>query len=130
MNQKPIAQAIADMFGSGNAPAPGLDVDGKVVKTASRISFDCDENEKHWAGMCVTRIIDMAKTHGVNIDHMTMSMDLLACHCNGTPLKLMQLYMSAPDDFTHDMLGIARHINRHTGQLMGGFKPRFAVTKQ
>lgn len=60
-------------------------------------------------------------------DSVLCIMDIAAVHCNGTPLKLLQLYMSGNDDFTHDVLGIGVHIDRSTGKLRNGFKPRFAL---
>lgn len=53
-------------------------------------------------------------------------MDLTATHANGTPLDLPKLLAAEPFDFTHDIFGIRRHINRKTGKLEGCFMPRCA----
>jgi hypothetical protein len=58
---------------------------------------------------------------------MTMTMDLTACHANGCPLKLEELLAAEPFDFSHDVFGIRRHLNRETGELGGCFLPRFAA---
>lgn len=63
-------------------------------------------------------------THWYEIS--TMLMDIEATHCNGNPLDL-QKFLTGPDfDFIHDVCGIARHMNRETGQLMDCFVPRFS----
>lgn len=53
-------------------------------------------------------------------------MDIQACHLNGCPLDL-DLLLSFPNfDFSHDVFGIRKHINRNTGKLENCFKPRCA----
>lgn len=54
-------------------------------------------------------------------------MDLTACHTNGCALDLPALLAAGDSDFTHDVAGITRHINRTTGTLRDGFVPRFAA---
>ncbi|WBF05187.1 hypothetical protein [Burkholderia phage CSP3] len=62
-------------------------------------------------------------------NRLNTDMDITACHLNGTPLRLAD-WLAAPDfDFTHDLLGIDRHMNRETGKLGGLFVPRFAQPK-
>ena len=56
-----------------------------------------------------------------------LSMDITACHANGTPLRLADLLEADAANFSHDVFGILRHINRETGQLEDSFVPRFAV---
>ena len=63
---------------------------------------------------------------GLN-DLMEIEMDITACHCNGTPLKLNELLEADAFDFNHDICGINRCINRETGELENCFLPRFAV---
>ncbi len=57
-------------------------------------------------------------------DIMDWSMDLTACHCNGTPLDLDKLLAFDDFNFAHDAFGISRHINRTTGRLKDCFLPR------
>jgi hypothetical protein len=56
----------------------------------------------------------------------TMIMDLNACHSNGMPLQLEELLKADIFDFTHDIYGIRRHIDRTTGKLQDSFVPRYA----
>jgi hypothetical protein len=53
-------------------------------------------------------------------------MDLNATHCNGCRLDLDRLLAAEDFDFTHDVYGIRRHLNRNTGKLEGFFVPRLA----
>lgn len=57
----------------------------------------------------------------------TLVMDLTAVHANGTPLKLRELLDAEAFDFTHDIYGIRRHINRGNGKLENCFLPRYAA---
>lgn len=93
-----------------------------------QINFKCSPEDGALIGLIVKRGIEMGREFNVPLDHLTMAMDITACHCNGTPLKLLQMLMSDPSDFSHDLLGITRFIDRKTGKLCGGFVPRFADT--
>jgi hypothetical protein len=53
-------------------------------------------------------------------------MDITACHANGNPLRLDDLLAADDFNFAHDAFGIARHLNRQTGQLENFFSPRFS----
>lgn len=63
---------------------------------------------------------------GFDLDRMALHMDLCACHCNGCPLNLEGLLEADDFNFSHDVWGIRRHIDRHTGKLTDLFHPRFA----
>jgi hypothetical protein len=72
----------------------------------------------------ISKITNRALKMFPHLDAMTFNMDLTACHANGCPLDLEKL-LNAPDaDFGHDVLGIARHIDRETGVLGDCFLPR------
>lgn len=57
---------------------------------------------------------------------MDVAMDVTAVHANGCPLRLEALRDADDFNFTHDILGIRRHLDRDTGQLGNHFCPRFA----
>lgn len=57
---------------------------------------------------------------------LALVMDLTACHCNGCTLDLTGLLNAGEIDFSHDIYGIRRHINRETGKLEDCFTPRYA----
>jgi hypothetical protein len=74
-------------------------------------------------------IVDRAMEHrgavAAGLDRMCLSMDITAAHCNGNPLRLLELLNADAFNFTHDVFGIVRHIDRETGKLGGCFRPRF-----
>lgn len=59
-------------------------------------------------------------------NRMTCTMDLIATHANGNPMDFGRLLSADNFNFSHDVCGIARHIDRNTGRLMGFFSPRFS----
>lgn len=67
----------------------------------------------------------MAEKHGVDYRKVDAMMDVTACHKNGCPLKLKELAEASNGDFSHDVFGIRRHIDRRTGALGGFFLPRY-----
>ncbi len=68
------------------------------------------------------------KTHGEHgYSRLTCDMDLVACHANGMPLDLNALLHADDFNFSHDVWGIAKHINRTSGELENCFVPRFAL---
>lgn len=68
------------------------------------------------------KIADWSATRSI----LDVQMDLAATHLNGCPLKRRELLKAKDFDFIHDLGGIARHLNRNTGKLLGCFTPRFA----
>ena len=72
----------------------------------------------------------MAAANGFRDPRMEALMDVEACHCNGTPLRLLELAEADDFNFAHDVFGIRRHIDRKTGRLGDCFLPRFASTTQ
>ncbi|NWG25895.1 MAG: hypothetical protein HXY30_16020 [Pseudorhodoplanes sp.] len=66
--------------------------------------------------------LQVLSVHGCTV--LDVHMDIIACHANGCPLRLEDLLAADPFNFAHDVLGIARHLNRTTGQVEG-FSPRF-----
>ena len=61
------------------------------------------------------------------LDQCEILMDLTAVHANGCPLRLDDFLSGLDFDFSHDIAGIRRYLNRETGQLGGCFSPRFAA---
>jgi hypothetical protein len=84
------------------------------------ISFETTADEFFLIG----EIADRANVHGER--RMGFIMDLCATHANGTPMDFERLLNADETSFWHDLRGIARHLNRETGQLDGMFLPRFA----
>jgi hypothetical protein len=82
--------------------------------------------EKKAINEIAKRAVRLAEDHGVDYDLVDAGMDVTACHSNGCPLKLEQLLEADDFNFSHDVFGIRRHIDRETGKLEGFFLPRFA----
>lgn len=56
-----------------------------------------------------------------------LNMDLVATHANGCPLDFIRLLDADLFNFSHDIAGIVRHLDRSTGQLTNCFLPRTAA---
>ena len=87
------------------------------------ISFKVSKDDARLISMIVDR---EAARSPVQFDRMSMEMDITACHANGCPLKLVELLTADEFNFTHDVYGIHRHLDRTTGKLLDCFLPRFA----
>ena len=72
------------------------------------------------------RAVAMAASAGIAYSFMDADMDLTACHCNGNPLRLEELLHADEFNFSHDVFGIRRHLNRETGKLEDCFSPRYS----
>jgi len=79
--------------------------------------------------MIAERAVRMQRNHfdAHRITALAVHMDLAACHANGCPLDLKGLLAASDGDFSHDLYGIVRHINRDNAQLEDCFMPRFAL---
>jgi hypothetical protein len=69
----------------------------------------------------------LAISRSYSIQYSNIQTDLLACHLNGNPLNLRGLLDADDYNFAHDIFGIRRHLDRNTGELIGGFRPRFSA---
>lgn len=83
------------------------------------------------------RAVARAKRYGVDYSPSQAVMDIDACHSNGCPLDLVELAAWSESDnpgdqidFSHDVFGIRRHINRDTGKLENHFTPRSAYANR
>jgi hypothetical protein len=115
-------ERIATM--SDNQSAPHEDT------SKPTFTWECSDADRAFAFKIADRAVEMGKSVGVEIDRTLAAMDVLTVHTTTCPLNLWQLLASDADDFAHDFTGIGRFIDRRTGHLGGGFKPRFAKAKQ
>lgn len=65
------------------------------------------------------------KMKKLGADAMSLSMDITACHANGTPLRLQEFLDADDFNFAHDFVGIHNCIDRETGRMTRHFLPRF-----
>jgi len=74
----------------------------------------------------IARIASRAERLGIDGDRINLIMDLEAAH-HVCPLNLDALQNAPVSDFIHDVQGIINHLNRDTGELADGFRPRYAI---
>lgn len=92
-----------------------------------RPKFDANREDTRLIIQIAKRAVSMAMRLGFDYDMLTATMDIEACHCNGSPLQLSNLLATDDGTFGHDVFGIRRHINRETGRLGDCFVPRTAA---
>jgi hypothetical protein len=73
------------------------------------------------------RAKQIARRQGVEYSWHHATMDVTACHANGNPLRLSDLLAADDFNFTHDVFGIAAHLDHETGRLTGCFRPRYSA---
>lgn len=88
---------------------------------------DLTSEEVDVAEQIASRAVDLYKRHvsGKPIKKMEFVMDICACHLK-CPLDLFRLLCADDGNFSHDVFGIRKHMNRETGELQDCFLPRFA----
>lgn len=87
------------------------------------VSFKVSQQDRE----CIFRIAKKAADCGLikdKQDRLYLEMDLAALKAQGCPIDFEVLLGFGIQDFTHDICGITRHINRATGQLCDCFLPR------
>lgn len=90
------------------------------------LNWHTSKQDFEWITKIADRASMFAERQGREYPYREALMDITAAHANGCPLRLEELYTASPFDFTHDVFGIANHINRQTGKLDGRFLPRYA----
>lgn len=72
------------------------------------------------------RAVVMAEDRDIFYPFQDCDMDITACHMNGNALDLKKLIDFDDFNFSHDVFGIRRYIDRETGELKDCFSPRCA----
>ena len=80
----------------------------------------CDRETAELGGAIVRRVRESFTS--AKIDVISLSTDLTVCHNLGH-VDLKMLLGASDADFAHDICGIARHLDRDTGELKR-FLPR------
>jgi len=94
------------------------------------IKFDTNKTEAKLIHRIVARAMVVAVNSLVDYTPQDCEMDVTACHRNGNPLDLKKLESFPDFDFTHDVFGIRRHLDRKTGRLKNCFSPRSSTTRR
>lgn len=96
-----------------------------MPKTYKEVSFDVSKEEAATIKKIAQRAVKMAATDHIEIEQITIQMDLEACIAQGCPLRLDALLAADDANFGHDVFGINRYMDRKTGLLTNCFLPRF-----
>ncbi len=88
----------------------------KIAARAMALAQKAYENAREYPGV---------KPPAYNLQDVQM--DIAATHLNGCPLRLADLLAADDFNFSHDVFGIRRHLDRETGKLTGHFLPRFSA---
>lgn len=81
--------------------------------------------EQEYVDAIVDRAVRLFRSVGLRRAPIDVRMDLSAVHAR-IPLRLAEMAQADDFNFTHDIGGIAKHLNRETGGLEDFFVPRYA----
>ena len=96
------------------------------TKKTKEVSFSVCRSDAQLISEIADRAFTLCKKHNIrSITRLDIEMDVTAVHANGCPLRLVDLLEADGFNFTHDIFGINRHLDRETGKLDGRFFPRF-----
>jgi hypothetical protein len=95
--------------------------DGKG-ETMNQQLLECDRDTHRLIAVIVKRLRDEIPTLKP-FDSLSLAMDLTVCHNLGH-VNLSRLARMHIGDLGHDVGGIHRHLDRHTGELGECFVPR------
>lgn len=84
------------------------------------LKFDISEQDVK----SIASVVKRAKLIKSDINNRLLTMDLIVCHNNGCKLNFDLLLQFDDLDFTHDIDGIQKYINRDNGLLTDCFQPR------
>lgn len=103
------------------------------------LNFDCSPDDMDLAVKIAKRIgeeFDAAVAMGQikaplghSLDLMLEVINVMAVHCNGRPLHLLQLLMSDRNDFLHDTSAIHCLLDTRTGKLPDWITLRFEMKR-
>lgn len=91
----------------------------------SSVSFNASKRDAELIDRIVEKACNLTNKHSSGYIE-NMSMDITACHCNGTPLDLEKFLNFDDFNFFHDLYGISFNVNRRTGKIENCFLPRCA----
>jgi Family of unknown function (DUF6874) len=93
------------------------------------LNWKVSKEDHELISQIATRAKEIARRQGTEYSWHDATMDLTAAHANGNPLDLAGLLKADDYNFTHDVFGIAAHLDHETGKLTNGgvFNPRYRV---
>ena len=94
------------------------------------IKWNASREDIETMSKIATRAVELATETGIEYKKVDALMDINAVHSNGCPLHLNDLLAADDFNFSHDVFGIRRHLDRRTGKLQDFFLPRYANLKE
>lgn len=91
------------------------------------VNFDCSETDRQLIAQIADRFMELCTKYKTHHNRKDTIIDLTACHCNGCRLNLVAMFNGDDFNLLHDVCGITSHIDMATGELEGGFLPRYAL---
>lgn len=96
----------------------------------SSVNFDIPSAEdRRLIQIIARRAVRLYRELGNPRDQLDIEMDLRATHANGCPLDFAKLAAFDDFNFSHDIGGIATHLDRSNGQLTRHFLPRCSARR-
>lgn len=93
---------------------------------AKEVSFSVSREDQRLITRCVARACDLGLIFNEDESRISLNMDLCAAKAQGCNIDFQKLLGFDSFNFSHDISGIRRHMNRRTGKLMNCFLPRAA----
>lgn len=84
---------------------------------------------RRYEAILIAKIAKRARELGDERPADEIEADIAAVQASDCPMRLMELFTADDFDFRHDVDGIARHLDRKTGEL-GPFWPRCARPRE
>ena len=91
-----------------------------------QVKFHTTKEDFGIANKIARRAVGVFAQAGLSRTILDCHMDIMATHANGNPLRLADLFAADDVNFSHDVVGIYRHLDRETGKLGDFFSPRYS----
>lgn len=98
-------------------------------KTGANVRFDISPRDLAYVGLIVARFLKFLQDRGIQVTEnhaKNLQIDLGVTHMNGCELDLNALLQMDLTPFVEDCMGIGKNLDRGTGKLMNGYRPRCA----
>lgn len=95
------------------------------------VRLDCGVMDTHKILAITDRYLSCSKEEEISSSsRIAVSLSLISCHANGTPLDLDGLLAANQEDLVRDVEGIVDNINIKTGELENGWLPQYTLKEE
>lgn len=91
---------------------------------AKAMNFGVTDDEIIMIDKIVRRFAALCAEHGKQLAIVETMMDIVLTHTQNHKLNFIGLLLTNDNDFAMDVIGIIKNMDRTTGKLTNGFKPR------